>query len=243
MDLALSIPPVPQAVCHARHRVRDWMAGAGWPARATNDVLLVISELVTNGIIHEGAKDTEVSVARDELGGASVEVVTADLPSGHTSPDVRVVSDPAERGRGACPRRRAERRSFDRGQGRPAPDRLPSVPALLRARGRARCRQALPPNGPSALFWANCGRRYLRYRNRTWGDAKAPVVGRRGVPSMRDDSEGIYGWCGLCHSFCQFPHDCSGQDLRAEDKDVDGVNSSSAAGFSWPSRTGAGQSR
>jgi anti-sigma regulatory factor (Ser/Thr protein kinase) len=88
------------AVRHARHRVRDWMAGAGWPARATNDVLLVISELVTNGIIHDGAKDIEVSVALDELGGASVEVVTADLPSGHTSPDVRAVSDPVERGRG-----------------------------------------------------------------------------------------------------------------------------------------------
>lgn len=76
------------------------MAGAGWPAGATNDVVLVISELVTNGIIHDGAIDIEVSVALDELSGALVEVITADRPSGHTSPDVRAASDPAERGRG-----------------------------------------------------------------------------------------------------------------------------------------------
>jgi anti-sigma regulatory factor (Ser/Thr protein kinase) len=75
------------------------MADAGWPARATNDVLLVVSELVTNGIIHDGARDIEVTVALDEW-GASVEVVTADRPSGYGSVDLREVSDPVERGRG-----------------------------------------------------------------------------------------------------------------------------------------------
>lgn len=100
MDLALSIAPSPQALRHARHKVRDWMVDAGCPARATNDVLLVVSELVTNGIIHDGAKDIELSIFLDDGGGASVEVVTADRPGGHAPPDVRAVSDPAERGRG-----------------------------------------------------------------------------------------------------------------------------------------------
>jgi hypothetical protein len=28
----------------------------------------------------------------------------------------------------------------------------------------------------------------------------------------------IYGWCGLCHSFTGFPHDCAAQDQPAEDE-------------------------
>lgn len=54
---------------------------------------------------------------------------------------------------------------------------------------------------------------------------------------MRDDSLGIYGWCGLCRHFSLFPHDCSGQDIPAEDKEGAGVNSSIANHLSWPSRS------
>jgi hypothetical protein len=28
----------------------------------------------------------------------------------------------------------------------------------------------------------------------------------------------IYGWCGVCHSFTDFPHDCAAQDEPAEDE-------------------------
>jgi hypothetical protein len=29
--------------------------------------------------------------------------------------------------------------------------------------------------------------------------------------------EDIYGWCGLCHSFVEFPHDCAGADTPASE--------------------------
>jgi hypothetical protein len=60
---------------------------------------------------------------------------------------------------------------------------------------------------------------------------------------MRDDSEAIYGWCGLCHSFSQFPHDCPGQDLLAEGKEVDAVGSSPGAGLTPPNGPGAATSK
>ena len=31
--------------------------------------------------------------------------------------------------------------------------------------------------------------------------------------------EDIYGWCGLCHSFVEFPHDCAGADITAEENE------------------------
>jgi len=27
----------------------------------------------------------------------------------------------------------------------------------------------------------------------------------------------VYGWCGLCRSFTEFPHDCAAQDEPAEE--------------------------
>jgi hypothetical protein len=32
------------------------------------------------------------------------------------------------------------------------------------------------------------------------------------VPEKAEDPEGIYGWCGLCHLFTEFPHECCGND-------------------------------
>ena len=34
-----------------------------------------------------------------------------------------------------------------------------------------------------------------------------------------DELERIYGWCGLCRAFAEFPHDCSGQGWPAHDAD------------------------
>jgi hypothetical protein len=31
--------------------------------------------------------------------------------------------------------------------------------------------------------------------------------------------EGAYGWCGLCRSFTEFPHDCPGEGGPEEDRD------------------------
>jgi hypothetical protein len=35
--------------------------------------------------------------------------------------------------------------------------------------------------------------------------------------ALLDRVEGVYGWCGLCHSFTEFPHECRGEDQPAEE--------------------------
>jgi hypothetical protein len=47
--------------------------------------------------------------------------------------------------------------------------------------------------------------------------------------------EALYGWCGLCHTFSQFPHDCPDCDFPAEESDL-GLNEFSSDGVaerSW----------
>lgn len=36
------------------------------------------------------------------------------------------------------------------------------------------------------------------------------------APGKAEEADGAYGWCGLCHSFTEFPHDCRGNDGFAE---------------------------
>ena len=31
--------------------------------------------------------------------------------------------------------------------------------------------------------------------------------------------EAVYGWCGLCCTFAEFPHDCLGKDRPVQDPD------------------------
>jgi hypothetical protein len=35
--------------------------------------------------------------------------------------------------------------------------------------------------------------------------------------SVQVHVEDIYGWCGLCRTFVEFPHDCAGADTPAEE--------------------------
>jgi anti-sigma regulatory factor (Ser/Thr protein kinase) len=100
VNLALSVPPTPQALAPTRHTVRDWLAGAGYAGPGANDVLLVISELVTNGIIHDGGTEIELCVDLDDANGIAIEVITIDHPPGRGPPNLRSSSDPAESGRG-----------------------------------------------------------------------------------------------------------------------------------------------
>ncbi len=39
------------------------------------------------------------------------------------------------------------------------------------------------------------------------------------MASLPDEMEAIYGWCGLCHTFSQFPHDCPACGFSAEEGD------------------------
>lgn len=42
--------------------------------------------------------------------------------------------------------------------------------------------------------------------------------------SVTVEVETIYGWCGLCHSFAEFPHECLGKNQPVQDLDgLDGV--------------------
>jgi anti-sigma regulatory factor (Ser/Thr protein kinase) len=79
--------------------VGDWLAEAGYGGQVTNDVLVVVSELVSNGVIHDGGNDIELFVSQDDT-GISIEVVTVGHPSGRNAPQFRSATGPAETGRG-----------------------------------------------------------------------------------------------------------------------------------------------
>jgi hypothetical protein len=49
------------------------------------------------------------------------------------------------------------------------------------------------------------------------------------MASLDYEVEASYGWCGLCHTFSQFPHDCPERDFSAEERDF-GLNESSSDG-------------
>ena len=97
--LALCVPPTEEVVSPVRHRVRDWLAGAGYRGEGAYDVLVVVSELVSNGVIHDGGNDIEISLSKDDT-GISIEVITIGQPSGREARRVRNVTGPAETGRG-----------------------------------------------------------------------------------------------------------------------------------------------
>jgi hypothetical protein len=43
------------------------------------------------------------------------------------------------------------------------------------------------------------------------------VLSMAGLIDRERELTEVYGWCGVCHSFTGFPHDCSGEDEPAED--------------------------
>jgi anti-sigma regulatory factor (Ser/Thr protein kinase) len=98
--LALNLPPVPSSVPHSRHRVGAWLDDTGVeidPA-ARDDVLVVVTELVTNGVLHDG--DAPIAVFADtDQHAVRIDVETMDRPNtgAAATPDWR---DPAESGRG-----------------------------------------------------------------------------------------------------------------------------------------------
>ncbi|MDP9841403.1 ATP-binding protein [Streptosporangium lutulentum] len=87
---------VPESVAVARHRVRE-LLGEGHPA--SDDVVLLVSEVVTNSVVHSrssGGGRVAMTVA---VGPEAVLVEVRDVGSGTSVPHVR--NDPeAENGRG-----------------------------------------------------------------------------------------------------------------------------------------------
>jgi hypothetical protein len=50
------------------------------------------------------------------------------------------------------------------------------------------------------------------------GPGKEDVMSGATVSSSPEGGEAAYGWCGLCESFTDFPHECAAQDKPTEDE-------------------------
>jgi serine/threonine-protein kinase RsbW len=99
MMLALSVPPTAEMLSSVRHTVLDWLAGAGFRGEGAHDVLIVVSELVTNGVIHDGGDDIELYLTKDD-NGISIEVVTVGQRSVREARPLPDITGMAESGRG-----------------------------------------------------------------------------------------------------------------------------------------------
>ncbi|HVM63641.1 MAG TPA: ATP-binding protein [Acidimicrobiales bacterium] len=97
--LVLHLPAVPASVTQSRHQLSDWLDGVGFDlgARTRDDLLVVVTELVTNGVLHDGGAPIAVCADADP-GGVTVDVETADRCAG--APQFREATDVSETGRG-----------------------------------------------------------------------------------------------------------------------------------------------
>jgi anti-sigma regulatory factor (Ser/Thr protein kinase) len=87
---------VPESVAVARHRVME-LLGEGHPA--SDDVVLLVSEVVTNSVVHSGSSGGGRVAMTVAVGSEAVLVEVRDVGSGTSAPHVR--NDPeAENGRG-----------------------------------------------------------------------------------------------------------------------------------------------
>jgi anti-sigma regulatory factor (Ser/Thr protein kinase) len=98
VPLELRVPPVASAVADARHAAAAWLSGLGAFGRHSDDVLLVVSELVSNGVMHNGGDDIVVTAQRTP-GCVHLDVVTTPRPRG-TPPYSRPDAEVAATGRG-----------------------------------------------------------------------------------------------------------------------------------------------
>ncbi|MEW2420531.1 ATP-binding protein [Streptomyces nigra] len=91
-----SLPHTPGAVGGVRRRVRDVLADWNLPADATADVLLVVSELITNAVVHALPPAT-LRVSRDQ--GDTCAAVRVEVTDTGPAAQPSAV-DPDEHGRG-----------------------------------------------------------------------------------------------------------------------------------------------
>jgi anti-sigma regulatory factor (Ser/Thr protein kinase) len=98
--IEIRVPPVPSSVPSARREVRAWLEALPVDPDTRDDVLLVLSELVTNGVLHNGGEVIAVS-ASGSRAGVCLEVDTADRTNDAVSRSpYRELSDASESGRG-----------------------------------------------------------------------------------------------------------------------------------------------
>src|SRR4030081_646280 len=78
------VDPRPAQVPHAGAVLRKWLDARGTPQSVTADALLIASELVTNGVVHDGAGPITMRAEAIE-DNVRLEVVTIDVAAGKTS--------------------------------------------------------------------------------------------------------------------------------------------------------------
>jgi anti-sigma regulatory factor (Ser/Thr protein kinase) len=103
--IEIRLPPVPSSVPSARREVRAWLESLPVDPDTRDDVLVVLSELVTHGVLHDGGEHNGGEViavsASGDPAGVSLEVDTAHRANDSPSPWVyRELNDPSESGRG-----------------------------------------------------------------------------------------------------------------------------------------------
>ncbi|MEU7059236.1 ATP-binding protein [Streptomyces sp. NPDC046197] len=94
------LPHAPGAVSAVRRRVRAVLGGWNLPSEAAEDVLLVVSELVTNALVHAVAPAT-LRLGRVLVGGRkAVRVEVTDRGPARPAEPTACAPDPDEHGRG-----------------------------------------------------------------------------------------------------------------------------------------------
>src|SRR6516225_8199053 len=105
MALDLRLPPVYSAASQARHATEAWLTAAGVTGTKATDAVLVMSELVTNGVVHDGGGDIVVWADRTPS-AVEIEVVSIPgpdgprdrlLPSGETGRGIAIVGAVCQR--------------------------------------------------------------------------------------------------------------------------------------------------
>jgi anti-sigma regulatory factor (Ser/Thr protein kinase) len=78
----LHIPPLPAAPGDARRALAAWLVGRGISICAAEPPVLVVSELVSNGVVHGDGHDIDVSADLDGPKLLRIEVATHERPLG-----------------------------------------------------------------------------------------------------------------------------------------------------------------
>jgi anti-sigma regulatory factor (Ser/Thr protein kinase) len=84
----------------ARSLLGSWLGGLGIAESLLSDAVLVVSELVTNGVVHDGGGPISL---RAQVSGDDVrlEVITLERPDGHRPPpEIARIRDAGEGGQG-----------------------------------------------------------------------------------------------------------------------------------------------
>jgi anti-sigma regulatory factor (Ser/Thr protein kinase) len=82
--IELHLAPLPSAAATARQVIATWLRALHVGDSEAEEVLIVVSELVTEGVSHQGGDDIVVLAFVREDGRLAIEVVTTPWPEGVT---------------------------------------------------------------------------------------------------------------------------------------------------------------